>query len=142
MVAARLDPGDEAAPFVPDEQPADQRRDDEPPVEQFPVDEVPADESMVDEPPVAELPVEQSPVDEPAVEEPLADEPSVEESPVAQAAMPAPPETGEPRVDEAVGPLRDLGGQPTEEHVSAYDQAHSGLQDVLADLDRDPDGPR
>ncbi|MQA82069.1 MAG: hypothetical protein GEV10_26960 [Streptosporangiales bacterium] len=103
-----------------------------------PVDE----QSPVGEPPEAPEPVvaESQVVHEaPAVE----DEPVAVEAPAAaDPSMPAPPETGEPRVDEAVGPLRDLGGRPTEEHVSAYDQAHSGLQDVLADLDRDTDGPR
>lgn len=54
--------------------------------------------------------------------------------------MPPLPETGESRVDAAVAPLRDLGDQPTEEHVAGYEAAHTGLQDVLADLDRDPDG--
>jgi hypothetical protein len=54
--------------------------------------------------------------------------------------MPPLPETGESRVDAAVAPLRDLGDQPTEEHVGGYEAAHTGLQDVLADLDRDPDG--
>lgn len=54
--------------------------------------------------------------------------------------MPPLPETGESRVDAAVAPLRDLGEQPTEEHVAGYEAAHTGLQDVLADLDRDPDG--
>lgn len=54
--------------------------------------------------------------------------------------MPPLPETGESRVDAAVAPLRDLGDQPTEEHVAGYEAAHKGLQDVLADLDRDPDG--
>lgn len=54
--------------------------------------------------------------------------------------MPPLPETGESRVDAAVAPLRDLGEQPTEEHVVGYEAAHTGLQDVLADLDRDPDG--
>lgn len=53
--------------------------------------------------------------------------------------MPPLPETGEPRVDAAVAPLRDLGEQPTEEHVAGYEATHTGLQDVLADLDRDPD---
>lgn len=54
--------------------------------------------------------------------------------------MPPLPETGESRVDAAIAPLRDLGEQPTEEHVAGYEAAHTGLQDVLADLDRDPDG--
>lgn len=50
-------------------------------------------------------------------------------------AMPAPPDTGDARVDDAVRPLADLGDQPSGEHVEAYEQAHTGLQETLTDLD-------
>lgn len=53
--------------------------------------------------------------------------------------MPTPAESGDARVDAVVAPLQHLGDQSTEEHVSAYEAAHSGLQDLLADLDRDTD---
>lgn len=49
----------------------------------------------------------------------------------------SPPSTGDPRVDRIVAPLADLDGQPPDQHVDAYDAAHSRLQETLADLDRD-----
>lgn len=53
------------------------------------------------------------------------------------AAAPAAPQTGDPRVDGVVARLGDLEGQPPEQHVEAYDAVHTGLQETLADLDRD-----
>lgn len=49
----------------------------------------------------------------------------------------APPETGDPRVDEALAGLTGIGGQPPGEHVAVYEEVHRRLQDTLADLDDD-----
>ncbi|MGH3095045.1 MAG: hypothetical protein ACRDMV_03495 [Streptosporangiales bacterium] len=58
------------------------------------------------------------------------------DAPDAERAMPASPDTGDARVDDAVRPLADLGDQPSGEHVEAYEQAHGGLQETLAELDK------
>ena len=48
-----------------------------------------------------------------------------------------PPETGDPRVDEALVGLAGIAGQPPAEHVAVYEEVHRRLQDTLADLDDD-----
>jgi hypothetical protein len=46
------------------------------------------------------------------------------------------PETGDPRVDAVLVPLAALQSSPVSEHAGVYDDVHRGLQDALADLDR------
>jgi hypothetical protein len=48
-----------------------------------------------------------------------------------------PPQTGDPRVDEALAGLAGIAGQPPAEHVAVYEEVHRRLQDALADLDDD-----
>lgn len=89
--------------------------------------------------------VEQSPVQPDAAAEPVAEPVEPEDTPrepadgppeTPERTMPGPPDTGDARVDEAVRPLADLGDRPPGDHVEAYEQAHSGLQETLADLDK------
>lgn len=51
------------------------------------------------------------------------------------ASPPTAPETGHRGVDAALGPIADLEGRPTAEHVGVYDEAHRRLEAALADLD-------
>jgi len=44
------------------------------------------------------------------------------------------PETGDPRVDDAVAGLNRLRGRPTEEHVAILEEVHGQLRDILDDL--------
>ena len=45
--------------------------------------------------------------------------------------------TGEPRVDAALDSLSLLDGAAVSEHASVFTEVHSGLRQVLADLDAD-----
>jgi hypothetical protein len=45
--------------------------------------------------------------------------------------------TGEPRVDAALDSLSLLDGAEVSEHASVFTEVHSGLRQVLADLDSD-----
>jgi len=42
--------------------------------------------------------------------------------------------TGEPRVDEALRRLSELGDLPVSEHPPVFERAHASLVDVLGDL--------
>jgi hypothetical protein len=44
------------------------------------------------------------------------------------------PETGDPRVDDAVAGLNRLRGRPAEEHVAILEEVHGQLRDILDDL--------
>jgi hypothetical protein len=44
--------------------------------------------------------------------------------------------TGEPRVDEALARLADLGDEPGPEHVEAFEHAHGRLHGMLDELAR------
>jgi hypothetical protein len=48
--------------------------------------------------------------------------------------------TGEPRVDEALQSLDELGSLPVSAHPGVFEQVHASLQEVLGELDLDP-GP-
>ncbi len=48
--------------------------------------------------------------------------------------------TGEPRVDEALTPLDDLGDTPGTGHVEAFEHVHRRLHGMLDELARSP-GP-
>lgn len=48
-----------------------------------------------------------------------------------------PPETGDPRVDEAIAGLAGISGRSPAEHVAVFEEVHRRLQDTLADLDDD-----
>ena len=45
--------------------------------------------------------------------------------------------TGEPRVDAALDSLSFLDGAAVSDHASVFTEVHSGLRQVLADLDAD-----
>ncbi len=45
--------------------------------------------------------------------------------------------TGEPRVDAALDSLSLLDGAAVSDHASVFTEVHSGLRQVLADLDAD-----
>lgn len=49
--------------------------------------------------------------------------------------VPAPPETGDDRVDATLTELAGIAGRPPAEHVAVYEEVHRRLQDTLADLD-------
>jgi hypothetical protein len=44
------------------------------------------------------------------------------------------PPTGEPRVDEALARLSELGDLPTSEHPAVFERVHSQLVEVLGEL--------
>lgn len=46
--------------------------------------------------------------------------------------------TGEGRVDEVLGRLRDLAGAGISEQVAIYDEVHRGLAACLVEVDRSP----
>ena len=50
---------------------------------------------------------------------------------VAMATLPV---TGEPRVDDALARLADLGTLPVDEHVGVFEDVQRRLHDTLADL--------
>lgn len=55
---------------------------------------------------------------------------------------PAPADTGDTRVDEAVARLADLAELPVAEHPAVFGHVHERLTEALGDLDaRDPAGP-
>ena len=54
-------------------------------------------------------------------------------------ASPAPPETGDARVDEALRGVEDLDALPVDQHADQLGAAHAALQDVLHEPD--PGGP-
>lgn len=45
-----------------------------------------------------------------------------------------PPQTGDPRVDEAVARLDDLPGLPAAEHPAVFEYVHEQLAETLGDL--------
>ena len=49
-------------------------------------------------------------------------------------------DTGDPRVDAALGRLDELDGSPPPEHVAVYEDVHRTLQEVLAEASGRPDG--
>ncbi|HEX6921401.1 MAG TPA: hypothetical protein VF314_14350 [Actinomycetes bacterium] len=49
-------------------------------------------------------------------------------------------DTGDPRVDAALGRLDELEGSPPPEHVAVYEDVHRTLQEVLAEASGRPDG--
>lgn len=49
-------------------------------------------------------------------------------------AQPAAPQTGDPRVDEALRPLAGLAGRPVAEHPQVYERLHGQLVEVLGEL--------
>ncbi|HEY8481169.1 MAG TPA: hypothetical protein VIL71_15190 [Spirillospora sp.] len=49
--------------------------------------------------------------------------------------VPPPEPTGDPRVDEALARLGELGALPVSEHVEIYEDVHRRLQDLLASAD-------
>lgn len=57
-------------------------------------------------------------------------------------AVPAPGPTGDPRVDDAVTRLGELGSRPVAEHVEVYEDVHQRLQELLASADQDEPRPR
>ena len=46
-----------------------------------------------------------------------------------------PPQTGDPRVDEAVARLDDLPELPVAEHPAVFEYVHDRLAETLGDLD-------
>jgi hypothetical protein len=52
----------------------------------------------------------------------------------------APESLGDPRVDEAVGRLDDLAGQPVSQHVAVFDDIHGRLRGALEDAAVDQPG--
>ncbi|WUI02971.1 hypothetical protein OHR68_14545 [Spirillospora sp. NBC_00431] len=56
-------------------------------------------------------------------------------------AVPAPGPTGDPRVDDAVTRLGELGSRPVAEHVEVYEDVHQRLQELLASADQDEPRP-
>ena len=64
--------------------------------------------------------------------DPAAPEPAPLE-PAGFASIPA-PQTGDPRVDEAVAGLAGLGGRPLDEHPGALEAAHDTLREILGEL--------
>lgn len=52
------------------------------------------------------------------------------------------PETGDPRVDEALRQVDDLGEAPVDEHADRLSAAHTALQEVLrTPAETGPAGP-
>jgi hypothetical protein len=52
------------------------------------------------------------------------------------------PETGDPRVDDALRSLDDLSGVPVDEHAERLSGAHQTLQEVLRQPEDRPSDPR
>ncbi len=52
-----------------------------------------------------------------------------------QLELPALPQTGDPRVDDALARLHELEALPVEEHLPVYHDVHRRLHETLADLD-------
>lgn len=48
------------------------------------------------------------------------------------------PATGDPRVDEALAALADLGEAPGPEHVEAFEHVHRQLQGILGEVGDEP----
>jgi hypothetical protein len=57
---------------------------------------------------------------------------------VERSAQPGPKLTGEPRVDEALARLDELGRLPVTEHPGLLGQVHRQLGQVLEELDAQP----
>ncbi|MER5326581.1 hypothetical protein [Streptosporangium roseum] len=53
-----------------------------------------------------------------------------------------PEETGEERVDTALGGLARLGAMPVSAHVSVFEEVFTGLEQALAMVDGTPDRQR
>ncbi|MBG0832833.1 hypothetical protein HS041_34610 [Planomonospora sp. ID67723] len=53
-----------------------------------------------------------------------------------------PQETGDERVDAALGGLTVLGDLPVAAHVAVFEEVFAGLEQVLASVDDTPDQPR
>ena len=67
--------------------------------------------------------------------QPETDADSIEMPPPAPGvAMATLPVTGEPRVDDALARLGDLGTLPVDEHVGVFEDVQRRLHDTLADL--------
>ena len=60
-------------------------------------------------------------------------DPGVDEAPDADAPEPI-EATGEPRVDEALRRLSELGDLPVSEHPPVFERVHASLVDVLGEL--------
>lgn len=58
-----------------------------------------------------------------------------EAGPDGQLELPALPQTGDPRVDDALARLHELEALPVEEHLPVYRDVHRRLHETLADLD-------
>ncbi len=67
------------------------------------------------------------------VEVPLLDARPVDGA--GQLELPALPQTGDPRVDDALARLHELEQLPVEEHLPVYRDVHRRLHETLADLD-------
>lgn len=59
---------------------------------------------------------------------------SVDDEAIAQVVLTTLPVTGEPRVDDALARLSDLGTLPVDEHVGVFEDVQRRLHDTLADL--------
>lgn len=46
--------------------------------------------------------------------------------------------TGDERADQVIAGLDRLAGLPLDEHVAVFEEAHTGLRQVLAELDSGP----
>ncbi|MEU7991376.1 hypothetical protein AB0B56_41690 [Streptosporangium canum] len=53
-----------------------------------------------------------------------------------------PEETGEERVDTALGGLARLGAMPVSAHVRVFEEVFTGLEQALATVDGTPDRQR
>jgi hypothetical protein len=74
---------------------------------------------------------------EPVDAEPFMAEPFMTEPFMAEPLDAPAPDTGDARVDAVLAPLSRLRQAAVADHPNVYDDVHRGLQDALADLDRD-----
>jgi hypothetical protein len=72
-------------------------------------------------------------VDAAAQSAPATEEPAAAPPPLST----APPTTGHPAVDEVLRSLDALAGQPVDEHVAAFEEAHASLRRALSDAGDD-----
>ncbi len=63
-------------------------------------------------------------------------QPGTGRGPAQGAAVPQ-PSTGDPRVDEALSRLDELGGLPVSEHPAVFEQVHRRLAEALGELGPD-----
>ncbi|MGE5132485.1 MAG: hypothetical protein ACM32E_06175 [Gemmatimonadota bacterium] len=64
-------------------------------------------------------------------------QPGAGRGPAQDAAAVAQPSTGDPRVDEALSRLDELGGLPVSEHPAVFEQVHRRLAEALGELGPD-----